>query len=147
MTHSNWNTAVDFPMVRILLGSSPPSLPPIFIVPSKFSTPNRLIFGRARRAAIAQLHPDGAAAAAAEEQRAEAEHSARRPGTPSSAGYSPRGLLHSVSARDTGTTGDSDGQYIDLAESEQECYSSFSGDANQLNYTLNPSIEDPRLVF
>lgn len=98
------------------------------------------MFGLGRRAAIAQLHPDGAAAAAAEEQRAEAEHSARRPGTPSSAGFSPSGLLHSVSARDTGTTGDSDGQYIDLAESEQEYYSSFSGAANQLDYTRYLSI-------
>jgi hypothetical protein len=63
--------------------------------------------------------------AAADEQRAEAEHRTRRAGTPASALHP--GAVHSGSAPDTGTTGDSEDQVPDLAESDQECYSSFSG--------------------
>ena len=79
-----------------------------------------------RRAAITQLHPDGPAAAAADEQRADAEARTRRAGFPGAAQSA--GPSAAASQLDTLTTGDSEERLPDLGETDHEGYSSFSGE-------------------
>jgi len=76
------------------------------------------------RAAVAQLHPEGPAAAAVDHERAEAEHRARAlSGPPGSLSLPLRSLL----TPETVTTGDSEERAADGGDTDLEGYSSFSG--------------------
>ncbi len=76
------------------------------------------------RAAVVQLHPEGPAAAAADHERAEAEHRARAlSGPPGSLSLPLRSLL----TPETVTTGDSEERAADGGDTDLEGYSSFSG--------------------